>query len=104
MSSVSIRVQWRTLLLLEIFTTFRWKQCWKLTHDILFRFEITALFIFQLECEGKLIEHTMYERLRLFRYVLNREFVARTRFVKSLYDAVDIIFRTHHMWPSQTKI
>ena len=50
-----------------------------------------------LSSNWKLIEHKMYERLRLFRYVLNREFVARTSFVKSLYDAVDIIFRTHHM-------
>ena len=36
----------------------------------------------------------MYERLLLFGYVLYGEFVAasHTRFVKSWYDAVDIIF------------
>ena len=62
-------------------------------------FERIGLFIFQLECQGKLVEHNMYERLLLFRYVLYGEFVAasHTRFVKSWYDAVDIIFSTHHM-------
>ena len=38
----------------------------------------------------------MYDRLLLFGYVLYREFVAasHTRFVKSWYDAVDIIVLT----------
>ena len=39
----------------------------------------------------------MYERSLLFRYMFNREFVPRARFVKSWYDAVVILSYSPYM-------
>ena len=71
-----------------------------MTHDVFFHLGRTAVYIFQLQRWGKFIEHDMYERLLLFRYVLLKSRIYYLHLCQNLV-YVDIIFRTHHMWRSK---